>query len=116
MLPVAGRLNPFSTMTRFYHEFWICFVDSIYIKKGLRRTTMTAAVAGVGVEMAGGSVGGREEPAEPVPGPSEGVTPLMYACQQGRDHTVRQIIHRKVGEYSLSLSLSLSLSGHTLMT
>ncbi|XP_045118026.1 serine/threonine-protein phosphatase 6 regulatory ankyrin repeat subunit A-like isoform X7 [Portunus trituberculatus] len=56
---------------------------------------MTAAVAGVGVEMAGGSVGGREEPAEPVPGPSEGVTPLMYACQQGRDHTVRQIIHRK---------------------
>ncbi|XP_068232631.1 uncharacterized protein [Palaemon carinicauda] len=26
---------------------------------------------------------------------SEGVTPLMYACQQGRDHTVRQILHRK---------------------
>uniref|UniRef100_A0A0P4WL96 Uncharacterized protein n=1 Tax=Scylla olivacea TaxID=85551 RepID=A0A0P4WL96_SCYOL len=56
---------------------------------------MTAAVAGVGVEMAGGTVGGREESAEPAPGPSEGVTPLMYACQQGRDHTVRQIIHRK---------------------
>ncbi|XP_066967723.1 uncharacterized protein [Macrobrachium rosenbergii] len=28
---------------------------------------------------------------------SEGVTPLMYACQQGRDHTVRQILHRKPG-------------------
>ena len=77
---------------------------------------MTAAVAGVGVEMAGGSVGGREEPAEPTAGPSEGVTPLMYACQQGRDHAVRQIIHRKVCMYlSLSLSLSLSLVT-TLMT
>ncbi|XP_071548370.1 uncharacterized protein [Panulirus ornatus] len=53
---------------------------------------MTAAVAG----MPGGGLGKEEQPQDPGgPGASEGVTPLMYACQQGRDHTVRQILHRK---------------------
>nr|XP_027232587.1 uncharacterized protein LOC113824043 [Penaeus vannamei] len=51
---------------------------------------MTAAVVG----MPGGA-GGLTEELRAVPGSSEGVTPLMYACQQNRDHTVRQILHRK---------------------
>ncbi|XP_069186277.1 uncharacterized protein [Procambarus clarkii] len=54
---------------------------------------MTAAVAGV----AGGSLGGMVETHQEGGGggATEGVTPLMFACQQSRDHTVRQILHRK---------------------
>lgn len=59
---------------------------------------MTAAVAGVGASMAGGVGTEHENPPESAPGSSEGVTALMYACQQGREQTVRQILHRKVSE------------------